>query len=435
MKYDSLIIGGGIAGLSCALRCQQAGMSTAVITAGQSAMHFSSGSIDLLSRLPQGQKVTAPYQALEQLIQQAPRHPYSKLGSKQIEQALSWYQDTLQQAGIPLLHQEEKINHLRLTPLGTFRETFLSQESVYPFPLKLESHGLKSIALVTIQGFRDFQPELAADNLSKLDAFKHTELRSISLRLSALETLQRNPCELRSIELSRLLREEQALEQFARELRQRVGQADLVVLPAIFGNGDGLKVLRRLSELSGYRLSELPTMPPSLLGIRIEETMKQHFVAGGGTLLRGDEVTGGEFEEQQLKAVYTRNYREIPLRADHFLLASGSFFSHGLKTSFNRIFEPVFGLDINQTAQRSDWYREEFFSPNSHPFLGMGVETNGQLQAQREGNTIDNLYCAGAILAHYNPVFEGSGSGVAISSGFAAAEQMIKLSSNARSAA
>ncbi|WP_269082924.1 FAD-binding protein [Photobacterium kishitanii] len=65
----------------------------------------------------------------------------------------------------------------------------------------------------------------------------------------------------------------------------------------------------------------------------------------------------------------------------------------------------------------------------------MGVETNQHLQPSLNGNTITNLYCAGAILAHYNPIFEGSGSGVAISTGYHAALSMIALRDNYASSA
>jgi glycerol-3-phosphate dehydrogenase subunit B len=65
------------------------------------------------------------------------------------------------------------------------------------------------------------------------------------------------------------------------------------------------------------------------------------------------------------------------------------------------------------------------FAPGSHAFMAFGVETNRQLQPAIEGDTVHNLYCCGSLLAHYNPVAEGSGGGVAISSGFYAAEQVV----------
>ncbi|AZL86548.1 glycerol-3-phosphate dehydrogenase subunit GlpB [Aliivibrio salmonicida] len=439
MKFDTIIIGGGMAGLSCALRCLEAGLKTAVIASGQSALHFSSGSVDVLAKTPDGKHVVDPMRTIEYFKDNYPTHPYSVLGKETVSRALAWYQTKLSDIGVPLRAQQDGHNHYRLTPLGTMKSTWLSQPFVHQFPMTLENSSVKKMVLITIDGFRDFQPKLAQDNLKLVPQLSNLEITTASVSLSAFKDIKRNHCELRSIDLSRILSKRANLQEFAHALQQHANPGDLVVIPAIFGNGTGLALLKEIEALTQLTLCEVPTMPPSLLGIRLEESMKHAFINQGGTLFNGDHVIQGEFSYVEkedptnsyyhLNRLFTKNHGDFPLQAKHFVLATGSFFSQGLKASVDSMQEPIFGLDIDQTDSRTDWYNPEFFSPLSHPFLSMGVKTNDQFQALKSEHVINNLFCAGAILSGYNPILEGCGSGVAISTGFYAAETIIKQQS------
>lgn len=65
MKFDTIIIGGGLAGLLAGIRLQRAGQDCALISTGQSAMHFWSGAFDLLNRLPDGTEVDYPLEGMQ----------------------------------------------------------------------------------------------------------------------------------------------------------------------------------------------------------------------------------------------------------------------------------------------------------------------------------------------------------------------------------
>lgn len=122
---------------------------------------------------------------------------------------------------------------------------------------------------------------------------------------------------------------------------------------------------------------------------------RKRFTDAGGVFLMGDIVMKGVIEEDSVKAVFTRNHGTTPFEADNFYLATGSFFSRGLESSPDRVWEPIFGLDLNCTGDHSTWLHPDFYA--DQPFMSFGVETDSHGRPSINGRIISNLFAIGSI--------------------------------------
>lgn len=422
MKFDSIVIGGGMAGLSAALRLAEAGQKTLLMASGQSALHFSSGSVDLL------ESDGDPRAALPAFMAAHPDHPYSKVGMQNIEGSLADLQRHCAEEGLPLMRQEH--NHHRLTPIGTLKATWLSPDTC---ACVTDAPAPDAILLATLEGFRDFHPALAAANLATHARFAHSRILTGEIRLPQLAQFSRNPHEFRSADIARLFDkqgpgQQDLLADLAREISRMVQGCGVpgcrhIVLPACLSLG---LVGPRLSELerrTGCTIKEVATMPPSLIGMRMQEALKRRFMALGGTFLTSERVLGARYDGDKVIGVHSQHGEDQLFEADHFVLASGSFFSRGLESRLGGIREPIFDADVLSLAERDAWAGRRLF--DHHPFMGFGVKTDERLRVLRGGRPLTNLYGAGSVLAHYDPIKEGSGSGVAVATGWQAAGHIL----------
>ncbi|AVP94046.1 glycerol-3-phosphate dehydrogenase subunit GlpB [Aeromonas rivipollensis] len=422
MKFDTIVIGGGMAGLSAALRLAEAGQKTLLMASGQSALHFSSGSVDLL------ESEGDPRAALPAFMAAHPDHPYSKVGLTNIEASLADLQRHCHEQGLPLFRQER--NHQRLTPIGTLKSTWLSPETC---ACVTEAPAPDVLLLATLEGFRDFHPALAAANLTTHARFAHCRILTGEIRLPQLAAFSRNPHEFRSADIARLFDKQQhdrqdLLTDLAREIGRMVKECGEpgcrhIVLPACLSLGLVGPRLAELEVRTGCTIKEVATMPPSLIGMRMQEALKRRFLALGGTFLTSERVLGARYDGDRVVGVHSQNGDDQLFEADHFVLASGSFFSRGLESRLGGIREPIFDADVLSLPERDAWAGRRLF--DHHPFMGFGVKTDDQLRVLRGGKPLANLYGAGSVLAHYDPVREGSGSGVAVATGWQAAGHIL----------
>ncbi len=415
MKFDTIIIGGGLAGLVCGIRLQKSGKKCAIISAGQSAMHFSSGTFDLLGRLPDGTAVDKPLEAIRKLNE---NHPYSILGKKAVGRYAAETPAFFEGCGVRVEGSAEE-NIWRITPTGERRPAWLTLSDFTVLKSRDEKVGEKAL-IVNILGYLDFNTKFLADSFEK----QGTVCRIASIRLEEMERLRKNPSEMRAANIARVMDRDGIWEKAALQVRELLKDEDVVILPAVFGLKDGA-VIESLRSAIGVRTMFVATMPPSVPGIRTQMTLKAEFENAGGRFFLGDSVTEAEFNEDgSVACVRTANFGDINVCADNFVLATGSFFSKGLIATPDMVYEPIFGIDLLFEEKRDGWFDRNFW--NRQNYISFGAKVDEKMNVSIEGGKVCNLYAIGSLLGGCNALYEGCGGGVAIISAMAAADAILE---------
>lgn len=415
MKYDTIIIGGGLAGLICGLRLQKAGQNCAIVSSGQSALHFSSGSFDLLGRLPDGTIVDKPLEAMESLGE---NHPYSIIGKEKVAAYAAEAPKMLKDLGIGVTG-DASANSWRITPTGERKPSWLTLGDFTPLASRDSKIGDK-ILIVNILGYLDFNTKFLADSFEK----QNSVCRISSIKLDEMERLRKNPSEMRASNIARVMDREEVWTKAAEQIKGMIKDEDTVVLPAVFGLKDP-SVPEKIRKSIGVKTMFVATMPPSVPGIRTQMTLKAEFEKAGGRFLLGDTVTDAVFgQDGKIESIETANFGDIRMYADNFVLATGSFFSKGMIATPEKVYEPVFGIDLTFGDKREDWFDRNFW--NRQDYISYGAKINSSLNPSIDGMTINNLYVAGSLLGGSNTLYEGSGGGIAIISAMAAADAILE---------
>ena len=157
MKFDAVIIGGGLSGLACGISLAEAGKRCAIVSSGQGALHFSCGSFDLLGYVD-GEEVKNPLETLSKLPQ---NHPYSLVGVENVKAISALAPAFFEKAGVKVNGNNEQ-NHNRLTPVGNQRPTWLTIDEYITLDDSLKG---KKVLLLIVAGYLYMPVKLIASGL------------------------------------------------------------------------------------------------------------------------------------------------------------------------------------------------------------------------------------------------------------------------------
>ena len=412
MRMDTVIMGGGLSGLTCGIALAKRGQRVTIVAGGQSTLMFNGGSMELLGNVD-GKDVTAPLEAISSLPQS---HPYSKIGAERLADIADEAKQLLADAGIEMEGNADA-NHWRITPMGIAKPAWLTLSENLRID-DLNSLPAKRVALMCIRGFFDQPNGMLAQGLRNLGF----DVQSIEFTTDDITSLRRSPSEMRATSLAKHLVSNNALQRVADQINALAADVDLVILPSVLGQTDG-NDFKALQGMCNKPLRLVATLPPAVAGMRMHTLLRHYFKMLGGNYLTGDNAIGGSFEGDKLLNVTTAKLDGMPLRANNFVLATGSFVSRGLAANYERVFEPIFDLDVDADADREQWTRFGVMEPQA--YFRYGVATDSSLRCLKQGKPITNLHAIGSILSGHDAIKMGDGTGVSLLTALAVARNIL----------
>lgn len=403
----AVVIGGGLAGLTAAIRLLEGGVNVTMITAGVGGMQLSQGTLDVLGYCPD--RLESPFDGFPSLPE---HHPYRVLDTDTVRTSVAAIANELGLAGT------ENRNLWLPTAVGAIRPTTWAPPSL----AGADVHEVSSFAVVGVRQLKDFQADLIAGNLARTEiAGKQLAASSAWIEFEP----RRKEVDPSPVHFAHALDDPAHLERFAQLAQRAAGNGDVVLVPAVIGLHEQA-AWDTFVEAVGRPVAEVSMQPPNIPGIRMYNVLLERARALGVRHMQGAFVEGTDTEGSRIVSLQVMGGgRRRTVAADVVVHAPGGFESGGLKVdSHGRIIERALGLPL--TADSAEGLLEDDVWA-AHPLFEVGVRTDEHMRPVDAGGEVvfDNLYAAGGILAGAQRWQEKSGDGIAIASASTAAASIL----------
>lgn len=420
---DVVVIGAGLSGLVAATRLAEAGAIVTLVAKGHARTHWGSGGLDIAA--PPGAATPADGIARLAVLE----HPYAFLASD-VAPSLAWLLERLGAGGLPYVGTLDTAIRRVPTAIGGTRRAAIVPTAQ---AAALRPWGRDEVLVIAgPSGFKDFWPAAIADSLEREDVWMGADrpaaVVAVSVELPGLGA--RN--NLNALHLAGRFddpaRRADDIGRFARAVEKAAGgRHGRVAVPAVFGLAGHAEVWAELRSRSPLEPFEVPLVPPSIPGIRLWRVLRERIRAAGGRVQVGESVARIHVDGNRVTAVEmeaaTRTHR---IRTEAVVLATGGLSGGGLvATGDGHVVEPLLGLHVDAPPHHA-WFVRDGLDPAGHPIEAAGIDTDARLRPLDAAQQVShaNVLVVGGLLAEQRAVRERCGDGVAIASGWRAANEL-----------
>jgi glycerol-3-phosphate dehydrogenase subunit B len=416
MRFDIVIVGAGLAGLCAGLRAAEAGATVLVLAKGAGSLHLGGSTIDVLGYAPD--LVASPADALPGFVASNPEHPYSRVGPDRVGAAIEWFKNAFDD--MEFVGSLRK-NYLLPTAVGAVKPTALVPSSLAAGDVEERRRFL----IVSFAALKDFYPSYLAGNLNASEA---ASARSLTLDTRLPDPLG-SEADVNGLGYARSFEDPRWRESVMRDLEQHLRGVDAVGFPAVLGRDDARAVWRELQGGLERPVFEIPTLPPSVPGIRLYRSIVRGIKERGGRIVVGSAVVGHEAANGKVRAVLAEAAgRPTRHEGRHFVLATGGVSAGGIQMDSSwRVRESIFDLPLRGApGPDAERFALEYFADHPANQAGVATDERGRAVDGNGGVVYENLYVTGANLFGARPWREKSGNGLSLATGYAAAEDILR---------
>jgi glycerol-3-phosphate dehydrogenase subunit B len=406
-----------MAGLAAAVRLAEAGLRVVTVAKGHGSLRLAPATIDILGYGPG--RVDSPAQALPGFAQAHPEHPYALITPGALAESVRWLKervDTYSYVGDP------SANMLLPTAIGVPRPSAVVPET-------MAGGDVRSAGPVVIAGLgvlKDFHPSLVAENLR---AATSAGGRAMEVRPVLLNPPVGKQADVGAVALARWFEDGAFRGAVAEELRAAVHGEEAVGLPAVLGLDQARSVWAELQRAIGRPVFEIPTaVPPSVPGMRLAKALLNRLRLAGGRLMLGAEATGPQLRNGKLAGVRVSSAgRETPRTCRWVVLATGGLASGGIDVDVSGgVSERALGLPVQAPGPDEAWFLPSYWGDHQMELAGLRVDAALRPVGPDGEPVYPNVYAAGAVIGGARPWREKSGDGISLSTGYLAAEAILK---------
>jgi glycerol-3-phosphate dehydrogenase subunit B len=400
-----LIIGSGLTGLFAATLALEHGADITLVSQGRGGLALSHGCIDIWGR-------AAPSRAVSRLKNS---HPYRLAGKNALQHAVMKFKEIFHDSQYPF--QGDLSSHLRLpTSLGAIHRTSLAPTSL----AQANIQDTTPFILANLKGFRDFYPSLIMRNLIRAGA----SLESLITLPLPKSTHARD---LYASDYAHLFDDAKWRSETLRLWKPLLRGTKRIGFPAVLGLRFPNEVMQAAEDEFGVPIFEIPTLPPSVPGLRLERILRRRILDSEAAIIEGSKAIG-RISARRKKPVVRGAIIDTaggprPIDADVVILATGGILHGGIVADQNgRVRESVFDLPVRLGLARENWTSASPFQPQKYAAFGVAVDSDMRPLDANGHAIFSNLFAAGGLLAGADPTLEASRQGIDLATAYRAVE-------------